>query len=264
MKTIQRLVALLALAVAAPVAQAAELTGSELLVRNYESVRHPDATAEVTMTLRNKSGQERVRKLVWYTKLKADGRDLMTALYFRSPADIKGTATLLIEETGKDDGMWIYLPALKKTRRLMSDNKRDSFVGSDLSYGEIIGHRPSEWNARVLRNDTFAGRPVVVVEALPKTDAVRTSSGYAKRELWLDRENFVALKADYWDDTGAPLKTVVVGDVRPTASGRYQFMRVDANNQQSGHSTQVVFDSFQSKTGLADSLFTVQAIERGE
>lgn len=222
-----------------------------------------DARSEMTMTLSNASGEQRVRKLVSMTKLKPNGTDNMRVLRFLAPADIKGTVTLLIEQTGQDDDMWIYLPALKKTRRLVSDNKRDSFVGSDLTFGDIIGHKPGDWNHSLLREEALDGRPVYVIESLPSEEAVKSQSGYAKRLSWVDKENYTVLKTDYWDEAGAPLKTIRVGDVRPAdAAGHWQFMHLEAENGQSGHKTVLHFDSYQAGQGLEDEIFAPNYLEK--
>lgn len=87
----------------------------------------------------------------------------------------------MIEQSDADDDMWIYLPALKKTRRLVSDNKRDSFVGSDLTFGDLIGHKPADWTSTLLREETLDGKAVYVIESLPKDEAVKSQTGYSKR-----------------------------------------------------------------------------------
>lgn len=245
-------------------ANAGALTAQQILEKNYLANRLPDSTADIKMVLRNSEGKERVRQLTVYSKLQGAGPDAMYALFFRSPADIKGTSTLLIQRQQAEDDMWIYLPAARKTRRLLSDNKRDSFMGSDLSYGDIIGQRPSDWVASLLREDNFNGAAVYVVEAKPISPAIQSSSGYSKRLLMIDKNSFIALKTDYQDDTGQPLKTVTVSDVKPQGSnGQYQFMKLDAEQLQTGNHTTLVYEKFQSNIGIADDVFTQRALEKG-
>jgi outer membrane lipoprotein-sorting protein len=222
-----------------------------------------DARSELTMTLSNADGEQRVRKLVTMTKLKPDGINNMRVLRFLAPADIKGTVTLLIEQSGTDDDMWIYLPALKKTRRLVSDNKRDSFIGSDLTFGDLIGHKPADWTSTLLREETLDGKVVYVIESLPKDEAVKSHTGYSKRLLWIDKNNFTALKTDYWDETGQLLKTIHVSDVRlvDVDRAKWQFMELEAENHQSGHKTVLHFDEYRPNQSLADDLFTPRTLE---
>ncbi|MBF0160035.1 MAG: outer membrane lipoprotein-sorting protein [Magnetococcales bacterium] len=237
---------------------------TEMMVCNDAATKVTDAKAELTMVLTDSSGGQRVRKLVMMTKLEANGLDNMRLLRFTAPADIKGTVTLLIEQRNQDDDMWIYLPALKKVRRLVADNKRDSFVGSDLTFGDIIGHKPIDWSHQKVREDTVDGRAVSVIESLPRNDRVRSSSGYSKRITWVDRESCLALKTDYWDEAGQMMKSILASQIKlvDEIGHKWQFMHVEASNQQSSHRTMLNFDHYAANQGLTDELFTPQAMER--
>jgi len=245
-------------------AQAENLDVQQFMIKSDASTKVLDAKSELTMILENEDNQQRIRKLTAFTKLKNDGVSNQRILRFLAPADIKGTVTLLIEQTDQDDDMWIYLPSLKKTRRLVSDNKRDSFVGSDLTFGDLIGHKPSEWNSTLQKEDTFEGKPVYVIESLPKDESVKTHTGYSKRLILIDKQNAVALKTDYWDESGQFLKTIQVSDVRlvDVDRSKYQFMDLNAQNHQNHHKTSLHFDNYKVNQNLTDSLFTPTALEK--
>ena len=130
-----------------------------IMEKSLSATKVRNTIADATFTLINKDGEEQVRRTNGYTKLQDNGSDNMRSVRFLSPGDIKGTATLLIEHATGDDDMWIYLPALKKVRRLVASNKKDSFVGTEFSYGDVIGHRTSDWTHRILREETVAGAP---------------------------------------------------------------------------------------------------------
>ena len=254
----------LVLALAGGGVRAGDLPAQQILARSYAATRPADSTADIRMVLRSRAGKERVRQLTLYSKRQGAGPDAMYALHFRSPADISGTATLLVQRSGGEDDMWVYLSALRKTRRLFSDNKRDSFMGSDLSYGDILGHRPSDWTASLLGDDVYQGVPVYVLQVVPASAAVRSSSGYGKRILMIDKSNFVSLRTDFLDAAGAPLKTISVSEVKPLdARGTWQFMRLEAENLQKGTHTTLVFENFEHDTGLSGELFTTGGLERG-
>ncbi len=236
----------------------------KLMVNNDASSKVIDAKSDMTMTLENEDGQQRVRKLTALTKLKPDGVNNQRILRFQSPADIKGTVTLLIEQNAQDDDMWIYLPSLKKTRRLVSDNKRDSFVGSDLTFGDLIGHKPSEWNSTLQKEDTLDGKAVYVIESLPKDESVKSHTGYSKRLIWIDKQSNVALKTDYWDETGQFLKTIQVSDIQlvDVDRAKWQFMNLSAENFQTHHKTVLHFDDYKANQNLADKLFSSSNLEK--
>ena len=115
-------------------------SADQVMERNFVTMRVHDSVANVTFHLINPAGQERVRQTIYRTLLRENGVDSMRVARFMSPPDIRGTVVLMNENLGGDDDMWIYLPAARRVRRLVAANRKDSFVGSDFTYGDIIGH----------------------------------------------------------------------------------------------------------------------------
>jgi uncharacterized protein len=254
---------LLACLVATP-AGAAELTPEVVMQRNFVALKVADSTADAIFTLRNSDGQERVRKTIAWTKLQPNGTDNMRLVRFLSPQDVRSTATLTIENSDRDDDIWIYLPALKKTRRLLASNKKDSFVGTDFSYGDIIGFKVGEWRHSILREEAVDGAPCFVVESLPGSPEVQENSGYSKRLQWIRKDNFVAMKGEFYDAAGKLLKTIVASELREVdpAKGRWQAMRLEARNVQTGHSTTIEQQNFKANQGLSTQQFAARELER--
>jgi predicted RND superfamily exporter protein/outer membrane lipoprotein-sorting protein len=236
----------------------------QIMEKNSVVSKVMDSVADATFTLINKTGQERVRKTFGTTKLQENGIDNMRMTRFLSPPDVKGTVSLLIEHADKDDDIWIYLPALKKVRRLVSNNKKDSFMGTDFSYADVIGYKVSEWNYKLLKEQTVEGRPCYVIEALPKYDAVKSSNGYSKRVSWVRKDNLMAIKVDYWDESGQLLKTLTFSDIKlvDQKRGKWQAMRLEASNVQTGHRTVIKFDNFKANQQVKDEFFTTRYMEK--
>ena len=247
-----------------PFAQAAEINLTEIVQKSLAVNKVLDSTSDATFTLINKTGQERVRKTFGVSKLQANGEDNMRMTRFMAPADVKGTVSLLIEHSAGDDDIWIYLPALKKVRRLVSSNKKDSFVGTDFSYGDVIGHKVNEWNYKLLREEEADGAPCYVIEATPKSDAVRNNSGYAKRVTWIRKDNFFAIKGDLWDEAGEPVKTFHMTELQEvdTARHKWQAMQLESNNLQTGHQTVIKFENFKVNQKVRDEFFTTRYMEK--
>lgn len=216
------------------------------------------------MRLINASGQERVRKFVGRTKLKDNGVDYMRVTRFSSPADVKNTVSLLIENAEGDDDIWIYLPALKKVRRLVSANKRDAFIGTDFSYGDMIGHKVADWQHKIAGEEVVDGRPAWIVESLPRDAQVQANSGYSKRLTWVDKERFVSIKGEIFDESGRPLKQFAAGGFRlvDEANGRWQAMRLETRNVQTGHRTTIEYEEFAANVGVPADVFTTRYMER--
>ncbi len=251
------------LLVVARMAQAETLTPLAIMQKNLAATKVKDSAGDATFTLTNRDGVSRVRKTRGYTRLQSNGSDNMRLVRFVSPADIKGTVSLLIEHAGSDDDMWIYLPALGKVRRLSASNKKDGFVGTDFSYGDVIGYKAEEWSHKLLKEEALDGVPVYVIESIPASDAVRQNTGYSKRLSWVRKDSFVSSRIEFWDIAGQPLKRIVASDIRQVGgNGRWQPMLTEAENLQTGHRTSIRFDNFQAEQNIAESMFSAKELEK--
>jgi predicted RND superfamily exporter protein/outer membrane lipoprotein-sorting protein len=243
---------------------AAEPTALEIMQKNFVVNKVADSISDATFTLINSGGQQRVRKTYGTTKLQENGIDNMRMTRFLSPADIKDTVSLLIEHSDRDDDIWIYLPAFHKVRRMAASNKKDSFVGTDFSYGDVIGHKVGEWNHALVGEETIDGQPCYVIESTPRNDDIKNSSGYSRRKGWIRKDNFVSVKGEFWDESGQPLKTARFTDVREVdpAHHKWQAMTLEADNQQSGHRTVIQYGEFKVNQHVKDDYFTTRYMER--
>jgi outer membrane lipoprotein-sorting protein len=240
------------------------LTPTEIMQKNFAVTKVLDSVSDVTFTLINKAGQERVRKTVTVSKLQPNGVDNMQMVRFLSPPDDRGTAILTIEHAGKDDDIWVYLPALKKVRRLVASNKKSSFAGTDFSYGDVIGHKVEEWDHRLLREEELDGQSCYVIESHPRSESVKSNSGYSKHQLWIRKDNFAAIKEEFWDQAGQPLKTFRGLDVQLVDPERQKWraIRLEAVNVQTGRRTIIRFENFKANQQIKDEFFTTRYMER--
>jgi uncharacterized protein len=241
---------------------AAEL--QQLMRRNAEVIKVIGSTSRATFVLTNKSGQERVRSTESTTKLQANGSDYMRLTRFLSPADVRGTVSLMVENSTGDDAIWIYLPALKKVRRLASTNMKESFVGTDFANADVIGFKLDEWRYEWLREEAVDDSPCHVVEARPRDDGVKAANGYARRLLWIRKDNQMTARSEFWDEAGQPLKKTAYRDIQlvDPQRDRWQAMRLEAENLQTGHRTAIRVESFKLDAQVPDALFTARSLER--
>ncbi len=239
---------------------------TDLMVRSYQTSRLDSSLSNATFRLTNASGQERVRKTYGATKLASDGILNRRIVRFLSPSDVRNTTSLLLENSAGEDEIWIYLPALKKARRLASSNKKGSFFGTDLSYGDVVGHKPEAWKHRWLKEEPFEGQLCDVIESIPANSAVAEESGYSKRVTWVNRQNFTAVKVDIFDPAGVAFKTIHSSDFKlvDVSRGKWQAMKVLAKNVQTGHSTSIIMDRFDANVAVAEDLFSQRYLEREE
>ncbi len=216
-----------------------------------------DAKVTLSMLLLNAAGQQSRRKLVTqYFEVADDGNKTM--ITFQFPRDIKGTGLLTFEHIETADDQWLYLPALKRVKRIASKNKSGSFMGSEFSYEDISSNKPQKYTYKYLREDTHNSVPVWVVERYPKDP----TSGYTKIITWVDQSNYQNVKQEYFDRKGAPLKVE-----HDNGNTRYlgKFWRpseIIMENLQTKKKTILTFANWTLRQGLKASRFTKRSLER--
>lgn len=257
-------VAALGLILMSPSGQAQGLSAEEVMRRNFVATKVTDATMDAIFTLISADGQQRVRHTQSWTKLREDGASNMRLTRFLSPPDVRGTATLTIENPAGDDDIWIYLPALKRVRRLLASNKKDSFVGTDFSYGDVIGFKVEEWRHTLVRQEKVDGVLCHVVNSLPASAAVLETSGYSRRLQWIRADNFVTVQGQYFDAGGRLWKTFAMSDLRiaDPSRNRWQPMRLESRDVQSGHATIIQLENFRPNQGLNADKFNPRVLDQ--
>ncbi len=251
--------------VAAQAVPPASASDAALLMSGSLKATKPQHSLAVgRFVLINPAGQQRVRETTSITDLKADGVNNRRVTRFNSPADIAGTAVLTVENTGEDD-IWVFLPALKKVRRLTASNRRDAFVGTDFSYGDVLGHPVEEWTHRTLRKEPIDGVPSIVIESKPRDNGVAAATGYSRRITWLRAADLVPVKTEYYGPQQKLIKVYSASSIRLVDPVRrcFQAMRQVMKNVVTGHTTVIEYSSFKTDVSFADSQFQPRALERG-
>jgi hydrophobe/amphiphile efflux-3 (HAE3) family protein len=240
------------------------LSAEDVMRRNNAVDKVVGSHSRVLLTLRNKQGQERVRDSLTTTKLQGNGQDNERLVRFISPPDVKDTGILLIERTGTDDDMWIYLPGLKKVRRLVSSSKKDSFAGSDFSYGDVIGYAVADWTHKIVGDEVVSGEPCYIVESVPAKDSVRENTGYSKRRSWISKIRFTMVKFEAWDTEGQLFKQAEYSAFQQVdKAGKWIPMRIRAKNVQTGHETDIVFSGYKIDQQVSNDVFSTRSLEFG-
>ena len=244
-------------------AQRAELSARDIMEKNFFATKVTALRVDSTMVLITNRGQQRERATSGLVKLQPNGVDSKLVVKFSTPPDIKGTGVLQIEHSEGDDDLWIYLPALKKSRRLVANNKKDSFVGSDFSYGDITLPKVDQYRHTLLRSEKVDEHDCYVVESAPATDTVKADSGYSKKITWVRTDNFVESKVEYYDLPGRLLKTQRTGRhqlVEPDKD-RWFVMQREMTNHQSGHRTTITASKAEAAV-IPDDAFTTRYLEK--
>lgn len=220
--------------------------------------------SSLEMRLIDRAGRERVLRLRSF-RLDADGAT-RTLLFFESPANVRHTGFLAYDydDAGLDDDLWLYLPALRKTRRIASADQSGSFMGSDFSYADLGSIEIARYDYRLMGESDVDGAPVWQIEAIPNHPDEIKRTGYTRSILFVRRDNFVVVRAVHWLGRGR-LKYLDVKELR-RIDGIWVITEMHMTTRKGArtlHRTVMRSDDVRFGGALAPDLFTVRRLERG-
>lgn len=216
-----------------------------------------DYKADMVMTLRNKRGDESLRHIrIRIMEVEGDGDKSMSV--FDRPRDVKGTAMLTYSHALEPDNQWLYLPALKRVKRISSRNKSGPFMGSEFAYEDLSSQEVEKYSYKYLGDEVVDGHDCFIIERIPAYEY----SGYKRQEVWYDKAEYRPLKILYYDRKGALLKTQ-----RSTGYNQYldRYWRPDeihVENHQTGKSTELVWSNYKFGNNLTDRDFDKNRLKR--
>jgi len=216
-----------------------------------------DMTANMKMILKNKQGQESVREIrISSMEVNGDGDKSMSI--FDTPPDVKGTAFLSYTHALEADDQWLYLPALKRVKRISSRNKSGPFMGSEFAYEDIASQEVDKYTYKFIKEDTIDGRKAFVVERYP----AYKYSGYTKSVAWIDEEMYQPLKIDFYDRKKKLLKTLTPKDYKQYLGKFYRASSITMVNHISNKSTILEWTNYKFDNGLTDRDFDRNSLKR--
>lgn len=217
-----------------------------------------DSTGTLLMELIDKSGEINEREMrVKAMESKASEGD-KTLMIFDSPKDQQGTALLTHQHEAKEDDQWLYLPALKRIKKIASKNQSGPFMGSEFSFEDIGGIQVNEYTYKFLREESLDGQTCFVVESYPTDE----NSGYSRIISWMDIQHYRTLKADFYDRKNSHLKTLKATGFQLYIDKFWRPDQLEMVNLQTGKSTRLIVKDQQFKIGLKDTDFTQNSLQR--
>ncbi|WP_428479271.1 outer membrane lipoprotein-sorting protein [Photobacterium japonica] len=216
-----------------------------------------DSVATLSMVLENAHGETSERKLrIKSLEVADDGDKGLTV--FDQPRDVKGTAFLNFSHTAKPDDQWLYLPALKRVKRIASRNKSGPFMGSEFAYEDLSSFELEKYTFTYLNDATINGEASYVLEQIPTDDY----SGYTRQVVWLDKTHLRPLKMDFYDRRQALLKTLAFSEYKQYLNKYWRAHKMVMTNHQTGKKTTLTTEDLQFQTGLSDRDFSQQSLKR--
>ncbi|PID92429.1 MAG: outer membrane lipoprotein-sorting protein [Bacteroidetes bacterium] len=235
-------------------------SGREIMQKAEDRPDGDDRYSEMTMTLISKKGKERTRKIKTYS---IDiGKDNKTLMFFTYPGDVAGTGFLTwdYDQIGKDDDKWLYLPAMKKTRRISASSaKKDYFMGTDFTYDDMGSRNIDEDEHKLLKEESVDGHDCWVVESVSKDPR----DIYSKKISWIRKDCLMAVKVEYYDRQGNLHRELKVSDIKKV-DGFWTAGKLEMRNVQTKHQTVLSFDDPKYNIGLSGEAFSVTNLEKGE
>jgi len=224
---------------------------SDTVISGYQ-----DASSQMHMTLINANGQKRER-LMKMIVLEKEGGD-KSLMEFLSPADVKGTKFLSYEHVTKDDDQWLYLPALKRVKRIASKNKSGAFMGSEFSYEDLSSYNVDKYTyVGDAQEVELNGKKMYKGESRP----VSKNSGYTRQVFWVDAQSFLIVKMDYYDRKKELLKTARYEDYKKI-SGVWRIGKITMSNHQNDKQTILVWKDETIKNGLKEKDFHKRVLKK--
>jgi len=240
----------------------AQISGRDIMLKVEKQQEVKSRIVKSKMILVNKQNKTRERDVLQYTKSVNDpkGIDDKILVFFEYPADIRGTGLLIVSysDSKKDDDRWLYLPALKKVRRIAGESKNEYFMGTDFTYDDMGGRGIDQDTHKLLGEETIDGVKCYKVESIP----VDNKDIYSKKIGWVIPDKWVHLKVDFYDRKGQLMKTLKASDIR-NVSGVWLQYNLEMTNFLENHKTVLKIMEAKINEPIDDQIFTTTALERG-
>jgi len=248
-----------------PVALADDPKAREIMQKVDDRDDGDNMTNEMEMILVDKNDKKRVRKLFGFTKDK--GKDTYGILFFLHPADVKDTGFLTYDydDPDKDDDQWLYLPALRKTKRIATRDKDGSFMGSDLNYSDMTKSDLEDYDFKLIKEIEVKGVKTWAIESIPRTKEVIDETGYKKALVFVRQDNYVIIRAARYTKSGGYIKYV---DVKKLEQIDGIWVSTETHvtkkkGKKTVHKTILKLNDVKFNQDLDYDLFTVRRLEKG-
>jgi hypothetical protein len=243
-------------------AQAQDLTAREIIDTSQERTRVDGMESISTLTIVDPKGRERIRKITLASKSQADVDK--TIIKFLEPSDIRGTGMLIHDYPEKVDDMWIYMPALRKTRRIVSSEKSTSFMGSEFTNADMAIPTLDDFHFKKTGSAKVGDTDCIVIESTPRTDEIADEHGFSKKVAYVGKDDLLVHQVDYYDLNGEKEKVMNISGYERVDEddSKYIARNMHIQNLMNGRESMMVMEKVQLNPDLKDELFTTTYLEK--
>jgi outer membrane lipoprotein-sorting protein len=232
----------------------AAMSADQILKKVERSLRSKDETAKVSMEIVEKNGKSKKRNLVIKKKNKNKKQQVLVRL--EKPTDIRGVGLLSVID-GSSEDQWLYLPSSKRSRRIISSKKKDSFLGSEFSYEDFSPTTYSKFKNKIVKTDKIKGQKAYIIES-------KSNKGvgpYSRILTWVNAKDYKILQTQYFDQKGRKLKVMIFKDYKKFGNKSWRAQLIRVKNVQNKRSTKLLLSELKLNTGLSDNEFSKRALE---
>lgn len=241
-----------------------DLTAKQIVDRSFQATKLAGSEMLSTMTIIDSRGRERVRKIATVSKLYDNGQTEKRLIRFLSPADVKGTGLLTFDYENEDDDMWLFMPALRKTRRIVSTEKAKNFMGSEFTYADMTPPILDNFTYEILGEEEVSGTACWKIAMIPVDDGVADENGFSRRISFIAKPDFVIRKAIYYDLDGELHKELAMANIEEIDPVNHKFRPrlMTMVNRQNDRKSVLSVDDLQFNPDVKDEFFTTRYLER--
>jgi hypothetical protein len=241
-----------------------DLSATQIVEKAQETIKVQGVQGVSILTIIDEKGRERVRKIAQVTKNYATDKTEKRLIRFMEPADIKGTGLLTYDYENKEDDIWLFIPALRKTRRIVSSEKAKSFMGSEFTYADMIPPSVDDFTFTLLRDEKVDDIDCYQIEWLPVDEDIADENGFSRRITYVGKDDYMIRKSLYFNIDNELHKKLHVYSIKELdpINHRYRAVKMEMINHQNGRRSILENTQLEFNPDIKDDYFTLRYLER--
>lgn len=241
----------------------APMNPKDIIKKSRDQSKLSGLESKTTLEINDGKGNQRLRVTTMVSKIFPDGTE-KRAILFLSPADVKGTGILIWDYEGKEDNMWIYMPALRKSRKIVSSEKSKNFMGSEFSNADLTVGNPDDFTYELDGTETIDKEACWKIKIKPANAQIAAENGISAKTTWISQKDFMPRKTLFMDPEGQPWKEMSYSGIKlmDPKAGKYFISKMEIRNLKNGRFSKMNMTDMVYNPSVKDDYFTLSYIEK--